>query len=73
MEVVYQAKRLSMAWCLECHRDPGPNLRPADVSPTDMTWAPPPGAAGQELARRLLKEYNIRDIDYLTSCSVCHR
>ena len=29
MEVVYQAKPLSMAWCLECHRDPGPNLRPA--------------------------------------------
>lgn len=73
MEVVYQAKPLSMAWCLECHRNPGPNLRPPDVAPTDMTWAPPPGPAGEELARKLLKEYNIRDIDYLPSCSVCHR
>ena len=22
MEVVYQAKSLSMGWCLECHREP---------------------------------------------------
>ena len=73
MEVVYQAKPLSMAWCLECHRDPGPNLRPRDVAPTDMTWAPPPGSMGERMARDLLKEYNIRDVEYLTSCSTCHR
>jgi len=28
MERVTQAKPLSMAWCLDCHRDPYPNLRP---------------------------------------------
>lgn len=73
MEVVYQAKPLSMAWCLECHRNPGPNLRPRDVAPTDMTWTAPPGAAGDRLARDLLKEYNIRNTEYMTSCSTCHR
>ena len=73
MEVVYQAKPLSMSWCLACHRDPGPRLRPRDVSPTDMTWTPPAGAAGEYLARDPLKEYNIRSAEYLTSCSVCHR
>jgi hypothetical protein len=27
---VYQAKELSMGWCLKCHRDPAPNIRPKD-------------------------------------------
>lgn len=37
MEVVRQDKTLSMGWCLECHRDPAPQLRPrAEV--TNMTW-----------------------------------
>lgn len=29
-EGVLQAKELSMGWCLSCHRNPAPNLRPAD-------------------------------------------
>ena len=37
MEVVSQAEPLSMGWCLECHRNPEPNLRPkAEV--TNMAW-----------------------------------
>ena len=30
MEQVYQVKTLSMGWCLECHRDPAPQLRPVE-------------------------------------------
>lgn len=37
MEVVYQAKPLSMSWCLDCHREPEKNLRPADQL-TNMSW-----------------------------------
>jgi hypothetical protein len=37
MERVRQEKPLSMAWCLDCHRDPAPNLRPASAV-TDMAW-----------------------------------
>jgi hypothetical protein len=29
MEVVRTVAPLSMGWCLDCHRDPAPNLRPA--------------------------------------------
>lgn len=72
MEVVYQAEPLSMSWCLHCHRNPGPNLRPRDQI-TNMTWQPPPGREGQELAQKLLVEYNIRPLDYMQMCSLCHR
>src|SRR5271170_2144881 len=59
MEQVYQAKPLSMGWCLDCHRDPGSHLRPKDVSPTDMHWTPAmvPDMDPSELARTLLKDY----------------
>lgn len=37
MEVVAQAKPLSMSWCLDCHRNPNPNLRPRNQV-TNMLW-----------------------------------
>ncbi len=37
MERVYQAQPLSMSWCLNCHRNPLPNLRPKDKI-TAMDW-----------------------------------
>lgn len=37
MEVVKQMQPLSMSWCLDCHNDPAPNLRPIDQI-TNMTW-----------------------------------
>jgi len=39
MEVVYQAKPMNMAWCLECHRDPAARLRPRDKV-TALDWVP---------------------------------
>ena len=40
MEIVTQDQPLSMSWCLDCHRNPGPHIRPPDVAVTDMTWEP---------------------------------
>lgn len=37
MEVVWQHQPLSMAWCLECHREPENHLRPVDTV-TQMSW-----------------------------------
>jgi len=67
MEVVYQSKPLSMIWCLDCHRNPEPHLRPLDQI-TNMSWAPngPPAEAG----RRLREELNINPS---LDCSTCHR
>jgi hypothetical protein len=63
MDVVRQDKPLSMGWCLECHRDPTPNLRPKDQI-TNMTWTPTAEQAAQ------FAEATVRGPEH---CSGCHR
>jgi hypothetical protein len=65
MAAVYQVHRLSMSWCLDCHRDPTPHLRPRDRI-TSMTWVAESPAQLSELAA----QYRPRR---LTHCSTCHR
>ena len=65
MAAVYQVQPLTMKWCLDCHRDPVPNLRPRDQI-TSMTWTSSEPELGEELARR----YGTRRP---TNCSTCHR
>ena len=73
MEEVRQVEPLSMGWCLECHRDPTPHLRPFDVSVTDMEWEP--DEASVAAARKRL-EWNGDEAPALNPpehCSACHR
>ena len=70
MPFMYQQATLQMSWCLECHRDPGKNLRPRDQV-FNMTWERPSDDPG--LGERLVKEYNIASVGQLTNCSTCHR
>ena len=67
MEVVEQKEPLSMGWCLECHRNPGPNLRPVDQV-TNMDWTPPTDQA--EFAKRSIDE---KKLNPPVDCSGCHR
>jgi hypothetical protein len=67
MAQVYQVQPLTMGWCLGCHREPGPNLRPREQI-TSMLWQPDGDAA--ELAARLERSYGSRK---LTNCTTCHR
>jgi hypothetical protein len=69
MPLTYQAKPLTMQFCLNCHRDPGPNLRPREHV-TDMEWAPDRNAS--QTGRQLVKHYGIR-LGEITHCYVCHR
>ena len=39
MALTYRAKPLTMQFCLDCHRDPAPHLRPLDQI-TNMDWKP---------------------------------
>ena len=68
MPAVEQLAPLTMGWCLECHRNPAPNLRPVEEV-TAMGWTPPPGDAAA-YGRELMKRY---DVHTRTSCTTCHR
>jgi hypothetical protein len=85
MEVVAQNQPLSMSWCLECHSDPAPNLRPVEALTAmgykqDLTWAEkarsiaatlnPPGSLSA--AAKTDAEGHMKT--YATAgCSGCHR
>lgn len=69
MEVVYQQERLSMGWCLECHRDPVENLRPQDEI-FNLAWKPAEGQTREGIGQ-MLKDLN--NIQPSTDCSTCHR
>lgn len=67
MEVVTQAEPLSMGWCLDCHRNPGPHLRPTEEV-TNMDWFPPRNHA--EFVEATMQE---KGIEPPVDCSGCHR
>ena len=69
MGAVYQQAPLTMAWCLDCHRNPAPNLRPAEAI-TSMTWQAPEGVDPVEYGKTLAAQY---DVHSRTSCTTCHR
>ena len=55
---------LTMSWCLGCHRDPAPHVRPP-TRVTDMEYA-----ATESERRALAASLHVRA---LTHCSTCHR
>ncbi|HEY2889663.1 MAG TPA: cytochrome c3 family protein, partial [Dongiaceae bacterium] len=69
MALMRQEAPLTMSWCLSCHRDPTPYLRPPDRV-FDMSWTPPADQAAE--GDRLLISYLIHT-GHLTDCSTCHR
>ena len=69
MALTYRAKAFTMQFCLDCHRDPAPNLRPADAI-TTMGWKPHGDARAASHA--IAAHENIRTGE-LTHCYVCHR
>jgi formate-dependent nitrite reductase cytochrome c552 subunit len=74
MDEVYHAKSHSMSFCLECHRDPAPRLRPPDkITDLNWTWSSDPKLAAQ--LQRSNGEKLARDwkVESLQTCSACHR
>lgn len=80
MPVVRHEQPLSMSWCLDCHRNPQPNLRPAEQV-TNLAWNPQRqwdagkdrlfGSQSQaEFARKLVQQSGIHPP---TNCTGCHR
>ncbi len=69
MPLMRQAAPLTMGWCLDCHRNPAPHLRPRSAI-FDMHWTPPQDQLAE--AKKLMVQYHI-DTEHLTDCSRCHR
>ena len=69
MQQIRQVAPLTMGWCLDCHRDPAPNLRPREAI-YDMDWSAPPDQ--RQRGQKLIHDYLIRT-EGLTDCSRCHR
>jgi hypothetical protein len=80
---MYQAKSLQMEWCLSCHRAPQKELRPREEV-FSMAYAKPAGDRpvrfdGQTytdqiaLGNALIKKYNVRSPQDITSCNTCHQ
>ena len=68
MPLTYKAKTLTMEFCLSCHRDPGPNLRPKDAL-YNTEWQRTPDTPSPAI---LMAQYHVPDRN-LTDCSLCHR
>jgi hypothetical protein len=64
---VKQVEPLNMGFCLDCHRNPSPNIRPVEQV-TNLNWKPDrdPAAIGQEIVKA-------RGISPPEHCSGCHR
>jgi hypothetical protein len=67
MGQVHAVAPLTMQWCLDCHTDPAPQLRPPGEI-TNMEWSP-------DRSRREIGEVIARDlhVDPPVSCTGCHR
>ena len=68
MPLTYKAKTLTMEFCLDCHRNPGPNLRPKSAI-YDTEWRRTVDNHG---AAALMALYHVHDRT-LNDCSLCHR
>jgi hypothetical protein len=72
-----------MEWCLNCHRSPDKYLRPRQEV-FNMRYEQPSSLKPvvldgklytdqHSLGTDLIKKYNLRTVDDITSCSTCHR
>jgi hypothetical protein len=68
MALTSKEQPFTMEFCLGCHRNPGPRLRPAaEIFNTE--WHRTPGTPSPQ---ELMRQYHIPNRD-LTDCSICHR
>jgi hypothetical protein len=88
MPLTWKENTLSMAWCVECHRNPEKFIRPQEYV-YDMTWKPTPEQKAQIVQSpdrngedppgteaRMVKvgtnSYHLLSEFQMTNCSTCH-
>jgi len=88
MPLMWRAETLHMSWCLDCHRNPEPHIRPRELVFSMEPWQPATTAiadnyaaspANAILALKSDAQFSrdqlmeLHQIGNPTSCSVCHR
>jgi hypothetical protein len=68
MPLTWRAQPLQMQWCLDCHRDPVPRLRPHA-----QLFTPSAPRASPDEARQLAAAAHLESRQRRTDCSTCHR
>ena len=68
MALTRKATTLYMSWCLSCHRDPAPHLRPLNQVFNPHRQRTPDTPSGEQL----MAEFHIHP-ETLAVCGVCHR
>ena len=71
MPLMSRAEPFQMGWCLDCHRDPAPHLRPVEEV-TRMDWSDWTAARAAAYGARAAALHHIEPAR-LDDCSVCHR
>ncbi len=69
MPLTWKSQTLFMQWCLDCHRNPYPHVRPRDAV-FDMNWTPDADPATQAAIEAAHESVRVQG---LTNCSACHR
>jgi hypothetical protein len=76
MEIVQTVQPLSMGWCLKCHRDPAPNLRPV-AAITEKGFDERMRADGPAFEAQVARNRDIMATEGVVirppqNCSACH-
>lgn len=71
MPLTWREKPFQMQFCLDCHRDPAPRLRPVALvtQMTPLTWTK---AEQRRFAAGAMARHQI-DPSKLSDCGICHR
>lgn len=73
MPLMWKHNTLYMGWCLDCHRNPEPNLRPVEAM-TSMDWEPTEEWKQTDKFTHLgVRKTHPGHINQLTNCAMCHR
>lgn len=73
MPLMKRAKPFQMSWCLDCHRNPAPHLKPPGQV-TRMDWSAwEENPEDHRLYGRLAAKAYGLDPSALDDCSICHR
>ncbi|MDQ2803925.1 MAG: cytochrome c family protein [Pseudomonadota bacterium] len=69
MPLTYKAVDLEMTFCIDCHQNPGPRLRPKSEI-YNMDWKRTPATPSPA---QLMADNHVRAGGILLDCSTCHR